>query len=226
VLYLLIRGACASSTSEPISPICSTNGSADEVSVLDAATVGLTTTLTDPSGKKMSTFSVNGNYFATSGVNRPPLHAQGNLSGGANGVYVYGSASRFPTSTYNSANYWVDVIFRPGSAVPAHSIFLPGSAPMAMDSADPNSAEVGVRFTTDTAGVVNGIRYYRGTTSNGGTHVGSLWDASGTKVAGATFASTTGTGWQEATLTAPVAHDWPAAQVWFDAGTVVPTIAP
>jgi hypothetical protein len=76
---------------------------------------------------------------------------------------------------------------------------------MAMDSADPNSAEVGVRFTTDTAGVVNGIRYYRGTTSNGGTHVGSLWDASGTKVAGATFASTTGTGWQEATLTAPVA---------------------
>src|SRR2546429_6583027 len=47
-------------------------------------------------------FSVTGNYFATSGFNNPPLHAKGNRNGGANGVYLYGSTSGFPTNTYNS----------------------------------------------------------------------------------------------------------------------------
>ena len=31
----------------------------------------------------------------------------------ANGVYNYGSANSFPTSTYNANNYWVDVLFNP-----------------------------------------------------------------------------------------------------------------
>jgi len=52
-------------------------------------------------------------YFSASGVDRSPLHAPGsNLSGG-NGVYRYGSASGFPTTTYQSTNYWVDVLFAP-----------------------------------------------------------------------------------------------------------------
>ena len=36
-------------------------------------------------------------------------------AGGGNGVYAYGSASTFPINTYNSANYWVDVLFTQGS---------------------------------------------------------------------------------------------------------------
>jgi hypothetical protein len=56
-------------------------------------------------------YSVSGNYFATSGVDNAPLHAPLNGSGSPNGPYAYGSASAFPTSTYNSGNYWVDVVF-------------------------------------------------------------------------------------------------------------------
>ena len=40
-----------------------------------------------------------------------PLHAlQDGVSGG-DGVYRYGTASGFPSSTFNSTNYWVDVVF-------------------------------------------------------------------------------------------------------------------
>src|SRR5580693_8464613 len=53
-------------------------------------------------------WSVNWNYFATSGVNNPPLHALQNGSGAPDGVW--GSAGTFPTHT-NSSNYWGDVVF-------------------------------------------------------------------------------------------------------------------
>jgi uncharacterized protein DUF4082 len=57
-------------------------------------------------------FPVDRNYFATTGVNNPPLQALVNGSGGAlNGIYSYGSTSKFPASSYQSSNYWVDVVF-------------------------------------------------------------------------------------------------------------------
>jgi len=34
-----------------------------------------------------------------------------NSSSTPNGPYAYGSTSTFPSNTYNSANYWVDVVF-------------------------------------------------------------------------------------------------------------------
>ena len=54
-------------------------------------------------------YSVTGGYFASSGVDAPPLHA---LATGvsADGVFQYG-ASAFPTGSYNATNYWVDVVF-------------------------------------------------------------------------------------------------------------------
>ena len=51
-------------------------------------------------------------YFASSGRDAPPLHALANGVSGGNGVYRLG-ASAFPSSSYNSTNFWVDVVFRP-----------------------------------------------------------------------------------------------------------------
>jgi hypothetical protein len=51
-------------------------------------------------------------YFASVGVDNVPLHALRNGVSGGNGVYRYG-ARAFPNSTYNSNNYWVDVVFVP-----------------------------------------------------------------------------------------------------------------
>jgi len=56
-------------------------------------------------------YSVDPNYFAASGIDSAPLHAPANGGGTANGSYTYGSTSTFPTQTYHSSNYWVDVVF-------------------------------------------------------------------------------------------------------------------
>ncbi len=61
-------------------------------------------------------YSADVNYFASAGVDNPPLHALANGASGGNGVYAYGASSAFPNQTWNSANYWVDVVFQPGPA--------------------------------------------------------------------------------------------------------------
>jgi hypothetical protein len=43
-------------------------------------------------------------------MDNPPLHALAN-SLTPNGVYAYGAASAFPSSSFNATNYWVDVLF-------------------------------------------------------------------------------------------------------------------
>ena len=52
-------------------------------------------------------YGVTPNFFASNYTN-------GQLTApasGGNGVYAYGSGSLFPTSTFNSTNYWVDVLY-------------------------------------------------------------------------------------------------------------------
>ncbi len=56
-------------------------------------------------------YSCDQNFFAGGGVDAPPLHALANGVSGVNGVYGYGSASKFPNLGWNSSNYWVDVVF-------------------------------------------------------------------------------------------------------------------
>ena len=51
-------------------------------------------------------YSSDTSYF-TNPLDNPPLHAPA----GSNGVYRYG-ASGFPSSTWSSSNYWVDVAFQ------------------------------------------------------------------------------------------------------------------
>jgi hypothetical protein len=55
-------------------------------------------------------------YFATQGVDNAPLHALKDGADGTNGVYRYGTG--FPTVSWESANYWVDVVFTPGASAP------------------------------------------------------------------------------------------------------------
>ncbi len=55
-------------------------------------------------------YSVDAGYFAGSGFDNPPLRALQDGENGGNGVYLYG-AGGFPTDTFGSSNYWVDVVF-------------------------------------------------------------------------------------------------------------------
>jgi|tagenome__1003787_1003787.scaffolds.fasta_scaffold20985964_2 hypothetical protein len=85
----------------------------------------------------------------------------------------------------------------------ACTIWGSSATPSTPDEADAQSVELGVKFRADMNGQIRGIRFYKAS-ANTGTHVGSLWTASGTKLASATFSSETATGWQQVLFQSPV----------------------
>jgi hypothetical protein len=84
------------------------------------------------------------------------------------------------------------------------SLWSSSVVPAVTSSSDGGSVELGVKFRSDQAGVVTGVRFYKGP-SNTGTHVGSLWSASGALLAQATFTGESGSGWQSVSFSVPVA---------------------
>ncbi|NMM30784.1 MAG: DUF4082 domain-containing protein [Cellulomonas sp.] len=79
-----------------------------------------------------------------------------------------------------------------------------GSAVPAIGSAnDTGAVELGLRFSATLDGYASGVRFFKGT-ANTGTHTGSLWSASGARLATVTFTGETATGWQSATFSAAV----------------------
>jgi Domain of unknown function (DUF4082)/Fibronectin type III domain/Mo-co oxidoreductase dimerisation domain len=83
------------------------------------------------------------------------------------------------------------------------SIWGTSVTPSLIDSGDGSSVEVGMQFTSDTNASITGIRFYKAAT-NTGTHIGSLWTASGTRLASVTFTNETPSGWQTASFTPAV----------------------
>ena len=252
-------------------------------------------------------YAADNGYFSGAAVVSSPLTALQNGTDGGNGVYRYGTGGGFPASTYQSANYWVDVVFStsgtdttkptvldkqpaagstgvpvtsgasatfseavqpttitmtltgsgavaattsydaasrtitlsPSSALATsttYTVNLSGAKDTAGNTMDPltwtfttaatatgcpctiwpstttpataaandsSAVELGVKFRANQAGYITGIRFYKGT-GNTGTHVGSLWTRTGTKLASATFSQESATGWQAATFGAPV----------------------
>ena len=223
------------------------------------------------------------------------------------GVYAYGSASTFPSNSYNATNYWVDVVYTtpsgsfspvvssvtPGSGSPGNPVtvaptstfsqavvpgtasftlrdpsgttvpgsvtfngadtvatFTPTSAlaanttytatmsgaqntfgtpmsspyswsfstagaqcpcsiwpstaqPSVASADDPGPVNLGVQFTPASNGWISGIRFYKGA-GNTGSHVGSLWTATGTLLGQVTFTDESASGWQEADFSSPI----------------------
>jgi hypothetical protein len=71
-------------------------------------------------------------------------------------------------------------------------------------SNDQTPIEVGMRFRAEVDGVVTALRYYKPAGATG-THIGSLWTATGTSLTQQAFTNETASGWQEVMLTTPVA---------------------
>ena len=83
------------------------------------------------------------------------------------------------------------------------SLFESGAVPGNPDSGDGGAVELGVSFTPSVNGYVSGVRFYKNAL-NTGTHVGSLWSSTGTRLATGTFAGETNSGWQTLTFAKPV----------------------
>jgi hypothetical protein len=92
----------------------------------------------------------------------------------------------------------------PSAAATPQGTIFDFATPATVDSGDASPVELGVKFQADFSGSATGIRFYKAAL-NGATHVGSLWTASGTRLAQATFANESASGWQTVTFSSPVA---------------------
>jgi hypothetical protein len=135
----------------------------------------------------VSYFAPGGRYSFTAqgladGAERWPLRAVAN-STSANGVYAYSSTSTFPTSTYNAANYAVDVLF---------SIPVPGGV-TGVTAAEGGQTSAYVSWTAPTTGgPATGYRItpYRGTAAQPATTISGTPPATAKKISGLTTGQT------------------------------------
>lgn len=110
----------------------------------------------------------------------------------------------------------------------SHSIFYPSVSPSPGTVGSAGEIEVGVKFQSSVGGTVIGVAFYK-STSNTGTHTGTLWSNTGTQLAQVVFTGETASGWQTAIFSSPVTitantvyvisvHD-PAGAYYFDNNT-------
>lgn len=113
-----------------------------------------------------------------------------------------GTATILARAIDDSGNFSSAGVSRGLNVTGPASVF--GDTVPALPSTDDTGAyELGLRFTPDSDGVILGVRFYKGSL-NTGTHTGSLWDATGTRLASVTFQNETATGWQTALFPTPV----------------------
>jgi methionine-rich copper-binding protein CopC len=72
-----------------------------------------------------------------------------------------------------------------------------------LDAADSSSVELGIQFKPSLNGNITGVRFYK-LPDNTGTHTGTLWSSTGTKLATGTFTSEPTEGWAQLNFSTPV----------------------
>ncbi len=148
----------------------------------------------------------DGSYAAGAPVSitadAPPA---GQQFAGWTGSVTFANASS-PTTTFTMPSSAVTVTatyITAASSTPI-TIWSSRTVPGVVDNGSGSAVQLGVKFRSDVAGTIRGIRFYKGA-ANTGTHVGSLWSSTGTRLATATFTGETGSGWQQVNFTTPVA---------------------
>lgn len=96
-------------------------------------------------------YAYNSAYFASGSFDNGPLSALGDGIEGGNGVYRYGTGGGFPSSSYESSNYWVDVLFVPSSGMSSIMSSGKSSAP------PPTTALIETSTTTEPSLISLGI---------------------------------------------------------------------
>ncbi|MFT3869569.1 MAG: DUF4082 domain-containing protein [Nibricoccus sp.] len=131
---------------------------------------------------------------------------------GNNGVF--GPAGAFPTSSFNAANYFRDVVFSPGPPPPVGESIFTTQTPALIDQSDgpTTNYELGTTFYSGVAGTISAIRFWKSPAETG-AHIGRIWSADGQLLASVTFTNETASGWQEQALATPLAINAAASYV-------------
>jgi VCBS repeat-containing protein len=84
----------------------------------------------------------------------------------------------------------------------SYSLFSTSNTPAESNLNDGAQLEVGVKFQSNVAGQITGLKFYR-SANDTGQNIVSLWSATGTRLTGATFTNTSASGWQTVNLATP-----------------------
>ncbi|MFI5937434.1 DUF4082 domain-containing protein [Actinoplanes sp. NPDC051494] len=90
----------------------------------------------------------------------------------------------------------------PVAAVPSYSFFGATDGSGATTGPDARPVELGLRFTSRSAGQLTAVRFL---TDGGGPHTVSVWSGNGDRLATGTATEAAGSGWQQVPLTEPLA---------------------
>ncbi|MBR0739354.1 DUF4082 domain-containing protein [Bradyrhizobium liaoningense] len=90
------------------------------------------------------------------------------------------------------------------TATPQVVSLFSSSTPVHNEYNDGSPLELGLKFTSSTAGDITALKFYRSANDNGPDLL-DLWSATGTKLASVTFTNTSASGWQTVSLPTPVA---------------------
>ena len=96
-------------------------------------------------------YSGDNGYFTSSSVTNGPLTALRDGDDGGNGLYRYGQ-SVFPNSTWQSSNYWVDVVFQASTPAPTVTVSSLSCTPATLASGATSTCTVTLSGAAPTGG--------------------------------------------------------------------------
>jgi uncharacterized protein YkwD len=171
-----------------------------------------------PSAPAITSFSANPNVVAPGQISTLSWNVSGatsitidngigDVTSLTSKVVVPFSTARYTLTATNSAGSktaTVTVTVNSSSPSPSTSVSIwPSTAVPPMYLSVGGAVELGLKFRSDVAGQITGIRFYKNS-YNTGVHSGSLWSANGQLLASGVFSNETGTGWQTLTFSTPV----------------------
>jgi|GEM_PF-522117 len=106
-----------------------------------------------------------------------------------------------PGAAGSSTN--INVTVSGGSQAGTYSVFQPSVVPQITLENDGSPLTLGMKFRSTQNGYVTGVRFYKGAGATG-THTGTLWSSTGTKLAEVVFTNETSSGWQQMLFASPV----------------------
>jgi hypothetical protein len=119
------------------------------------------------------------------------------------GSYTVAASNAAGSVTSAAATLTVSGTTSQGKGVSSVTLWPASQLPAVSDAGADAAVELGLKFKSDVAGVITGVRFYKAA-ANTGTHVGNLWSSAGARLASATFANETASGWQQVSFSTPV----------------------
>jgi hypothetical protein len=92
-----------------------------------------------------------------------------------------------------------------GPGIASFTVFAAAETPVGPIDPDGTAVELGMKFRSNVDGYVTGVRFFKIDSTNGGDHVGHLWNATTQEQLGEVmFTVESASGWQQAKFSAPI----------------------